>query len=463
MGYTQKVVIIGAGISGLACAFRLKQLGVQSLLLEASDHPGGMIATIRRDGHLFELGAQSPRFPASVWGLLRDLHLDQEFVAGDAKARRYILRNGKLRRAPFSPGGLIATDLLRGSSKLRILSEIFRFSRPPAEEETLAAFVERKFGKDVLVNLVDPVVSTVFFADACKMGMESAFPALVNWERSHGSVARGAIRARAKNKRTSMKVTDSLPSLGTLRPGMGRLPERLAEEMGPHIRYGARVTSIVRGKASWEVVLSHGEHFFAEHVVLALPADEAAKALDTSVPPLAMEFRKIAYEAICVVSGGYERRKVKNPLDGFGFMVPRSEGLRTISTFWNSSQFPERAPDGRVLITSFARCGEIRDMDALEGIVAAENAAILGITGEPEVRNFWQHPRALPQYNVGHRRVVGAIQEALGGAPNLHVAGNYLEGRAIGDCVDLAQRVAEKVHSRLQAANIKAVGVNLKE
>ena len=478
MGYTQKVVLIGAGISGLACAFRLKQLRVPCLILEADSRAGGVIATTRRNGYLFELGPQCPRFPASVWHLVRELGLDREFLAGDPKAKRYIFRAGRLHPAPFSPVGLFATGLLGASSKFRILTEVLRTTRPPRHEESLAEFVERKFGIETLESLVDPLVSTVFFGDACKMGMQSAFPALVEWERDHGSLVRGALRARASKRDARragvataaerpatnpafMKVTDALPSLGSFRGGMARLPEKLADQLQQEIRYAVQVESATplpsedaNSQTLWQIRTSNGEKILAEHLVLCVPAYEAAKVLEQSVPAVAAPLRSIEYAPIEGVSSAYNRSQVQNPLDGFGFMVPRTEGLGTICTFWNSSLFRERAPQGKVLITSFVRCNANQgphesDDEAFSRAIEAENAAILGTTGQPQERTVWTHPRALPQYNVGHPRIVAAIRDALRALPNLHLASNYLQGRSIGDCVDLAFEVAENVHSRL--------------
>jgi oxygen-dependent protoporphyrinogen oxidase len=308
------------------------------------------------------------------------------------------------------------------------------------------------------------------------MGMESAFPALVEWERNHGSLVRGAIRARnskhdaggEKKSDRSMKVTDSLPSLGNFRSGMGRLMERLAEELRDEIRYGARAVSVVptgtgnrESASSWKVTLADGQALTADHIVLAVPAYEAARLLDRSAPRLARELDAIEYAAMGGVSSGYDRRQVKNTLDGFGFMVPRKEGLRTICTFWNSSLFAGRAPDGKVLITSFARSEEtgktsIIDDDNYARCIEAENARIVGITGEPEIRNVWRHPRALPQYNVGHRKRVAAINDFLPMRPNLYLAGNYLKGRSIGECVELAFQVADRVHIQLAKINIQS-------
>jgi len=492
VGYTQKVVIVGAGISGLACAFRLKQLGIRSIVLEAADRPGGVIATLRRNGFLFELGPQCPRFPASVWRLVREIGLEPEFIAGDPKAKRYIVKNGQLQLAPFSPAGLLVTGLLGLSSKLRILTEVLSNSQPPRHEESLAEFVQRKFGSETLENLVDPLISTVFFGDAYKMGMQSAFPALVDWERKHGSLVRGALRARALRRATeetdsrpasvpsnqaagSLKVTDALPSLGSFRDGMGRLPEKLADVLGEQIRYGvavesARQTNDAAGEAQecWEISTAQGESIIVNQLVLCVPAYEAARIIRSSAPAIASQLRSIEYAPMHGVAAAYDRQQVRHPLDGFGFMVPRKEGLRTICTFWNSSLFPQRAPEGKVLLTSFVRSDANENsgsakQETLARAVETENARILAIPGAPEDREVWSHPQALPQFNVGHARTVAALNEPAALPANLYLAGNYLKGRSIGDCVDLAFQVAQSIHSRLHHNSIQPVGSSSSE
>jgi oxygen-dependent protoporphyrinogen oxidase len=484
VGYTEKVVVIGAGISGLACAHRLKQLGLRPRVLEATERPGGLIHTVRRDGFLFETGPQFPRFPPSVSQLIRDLKLQREFVAGDSKAKRYIFRRGQLHTVPFSPGGLIKTQLVGLKSKLRVLGEPFGNSHPPDQEESLAEFVQRKFGAEILDNLVDPIISTVFLGDARKMGMESAFPALVDWERNRGSLVRGALYARRSKREAAksggasrpstfrsngnhrLRVTDALPTLGSFRSGMGILPEKLAEELKGEITYRVAVESIVplrenavASRPAWRVSLSSGEQITAQYLVFAVPAHVAARLLEPSAPQLSSQLKTIEYAPICVVSAAYERSKVANSLDGFGFMVPRREGLNTICTFWNSSLFGERAPEGTVLITSFAGRQANDKLDgAFDGecarTVEAENARILGISGEPVARVAWRDSRALPQYNVGHARRVAEIYDSLPTLPNLFLAGNFLKGRSIGDCVDVAYRVAENLHSQVQRQDI---------
>ena len=481
MGYTQKVAVIGAGISGLACAYRLKQLGIPCLVLEAREGPGGLIATIRRNGFLFETGPQCPRFPTLVWQLVRDLNLEGEFVAGDAGAKRYILRGGRLHPAPFSPAGLIGTRLVGLGSKMRVLTEVFRSSQPPPSEESLADFVHRKFGAEMLDYVVDPLISTIFFGDAQKMGMESAFPALVEWERNQGSLVRGAIRARksegrelkedssprktgGNRKRETLQVTDALPSLGSFRSGMAALPERLAAVLHEEIRYGVTITCVEQirdgngvAKTFWQISLSSGEKITAEQLILAVPAYVAAQLLANAAPALAIPLQAIEYTPICAVASAYDRSQVANSLDGFGYMVPRREEFETICTFWNSSLFPGRAPEGRVLMTSFAGRGMSNTAESEEECartVEVENARTLGIKGTPLDRVVWKDPRALPQYNVGHAERVAEIQNILRITPNLRIVGNFLRGRSIGDCVDAAFRAAQDVHSRIHGENI---------
>ena len=483
MGYAYKVAVIGAGLSGLACAYRLKQSGIHPIVLEETEQPGGVIATVRRNGFIFEAGPQCPRFPASVWALVKELNIEKEFVHGDPKAKRYILKQGQLHPAPFSAVGIMTTQLIDLRSKLRFLGEPFGNTHPPDHEESLAEFVQRKFGSAVLEYLVDPVIGTVFLSDSREMGMESAFPALVEWERTQGSLVRGAIRgSMAKRRRASsdgsqtpnhhetkrrrLHLTDALPSLGSFKSGMGMLPEKLSEALAESVKYGVRAESVspVRRengvpRDGWRVQMSGGEEITAESLVLAVPAYVAARLLEKSASQLGRLLGEIEYAPMCSVSSAYEGTQASHSLDGFGFMVPRREGLSTICTFWNSSLFRGRAPEGKVLMTSFAR------RDPREGIAAsseeerahtihAENARILGIRGEPLEQMIWRYPRAMPQYNVGHRKRVAEIGRLLETLPSLGLVGNYLTGRSIGDCVELASRVAEGLHSRSRGSNI---------
>jgi oxygen-dependent protoporphyrinogen oxidase len=247
---------------------------------------------------------------------------------------------------------------------------------------------------------------------------------------------------------------------------MAALPERLAAELREEIRYSAAiecVEAIQNGngtvKAAWQMCLSSTERITGEHLILAVPAHVAAQLLVNASPQLASQLKAIEYAPVCAVGSVYDRSQVANTLDGFGYMVPRREGLETICTFWNSSLFPGRAPEGKVLMTTFAGRGTSNNGAAIgeeeyAQIVEVENARALGIKGPSLDRMVWKDPRALPQYNVGHAQRVAELQNILQTMPNLRIVGNFLKGRSIGDCVDVAFAAAQDVHSRIRSGNI---------
>jgi oxygen-dependent protoporphyrinogen oxidase len=273
-------------------------------------------------------------------------------------------------------------------------------------------------------------------------------------------------QAETSLKGDTLRVTDALPFLGSFRSGMAALPERLAAELHEEIRYRATISSVeaiqnVNGaaKVAWQIGLSDGERITAQHLILAVPAYVAAQCLANTAPQLASQLKAIAYAPVCAVASVYDRSQVANTLDGFGYMVPRREGLETICTFWNSSLFPGRAPEGKVLMTSFAGRGTsnngvmMREEECAQ-IVEAENATALRIGGPSSDRVVWKDPRALPQYNVGHAQRVAEIQNILRTMPNLRIVGNFLKGRSIGDCVNVAFGAAQDVHSQIRSENI---------
>jgi protoporphyrinogen/coproporphyrinogen III oxidase len=478
MDATRQVIVIGAGITGLACAFGLKQAGIPVLLLEASDSPGGVIATFGGNGFLFEAGPQCPRFPLSLWELVRGIGLESEFVRGDSRAPRYILKNRQLHRAPFSPLGFISTGLVGAASKYRILAESLRRSQPPGREESLAEFVRRKFDGDILDYLVDPFIAAVFAGDTEKIGVDSAFPFLAQWEREYGSLLAGAIRSRKNGatassqgpspkrteptQNTSLVVTQSLPTMGSFRAGLGTLPKKLAQMLAGSIRWQAKVDGIEaqgRPDAGWRIRMSNGEQMDARAIVVTAPSYEAARLLKKQLPAVSALLSSISYAPIAVISSGYDRARVRNPLAGFGLMIPRRETLNTIFNVWNSSVFPGRAPDGKILMTSFAGGAANpdfieKDETAIAEIVEREMGSVLGIEGPPVERFVWKHRQALPQFNVGHAQTIQAMRTALERLPGLYLAGNYFGGRSLGDCVETGSRAAEEISVNLRNSDI---------
>ncbi len=227
------------------------------------------------------------------------------------------------------------------------------------------------------------------------------------------------------------------------------------------LQFGVNVKSITapnrddEEKALWRIRLSSGDEINTDAIVVATPAYAAAPLLIESMSKLSALLAGIEHAPMDVVSSAFDRKQVRHPLDGFGFMAPRQEkGLRIICTFWNSSLFPAHARNGTVVMTSFAARGSDGNLsempdDLLAQQVEAENAAVLGITGAPIDRMTWKYSRALPQYNVGHAQRVKEIRRKLWSQlPRAFLlAGNYLAGRSIGDCVDTGFQAADQLHS----------------
>jgi len=448
------VAVVGAGISGLACAWRLQKLGVPVTLFESEDRPGGLIGSVERDGFLFESGPQSFQGTETLLDLIRDLEIQDQLCAADPRAPRYVLRRGKMQKIPMSPQSVVTSSLLGAGSRWKVVSEPLRRSRPPNDEESVANFVRRKFGHEILEYLVSPFVSGVYAGDPEKLSLRSAFPTLEEWEREYGSVLRGAMKSRPANGKRKP------PSLCSFKLGVGTLAGALAAQLGSKLRLGAKISNLTRGAAAEDPFLvrydtrGQASTQSARAIVLAAPAYAASRLLASVSAPLAQTLSGIAYAGVAVVACGYYARQVAASLDGFGFLVPRSEGIRTLGTVWNSSLFPGRCPQGSVTITSFA--GGATDSEILaksdeeiSALVQADNSKILQITGAPVACAVWKHSKALPQYNLGHGHVVAAIRDFERQNPGLFFSGNYLEGPSIGKCVEHGFKTAEAVRTFL--------------
>jgi protoporphyrinogen/coproporphyrinogen III oxidase len=453
-----RTIVIGGGISGLACAYRLREQGVPVLLLEQAQRVGGVIRSIEQDGFLFELGPQSFSSTELLSELIAALGLKANLLEADARAARYILVRGRLVSAPLAPPTLLTTSLLGPRSKWRLLSEPLRCSRPPQGDESVADFVRRKFGEEVLERLVGPFVSGVYAGDPEELSLRSAFPAAYRWEKDFGSVIRGAMKwspSGEKRRRT----------LCSFRGGVATLALALGEKLGEAVECGVSVTSLSRSKTDGESQFElqvdtqgRGEHLSAAAVIVATPARLAGQILRGISASFADPLARIEYAPVAVVCAGYRREQVANPLRGFGFLVPRVEGLRLLGTVWNSSLFPGRAPEGKVVLSSFA--GGATDPEfcrldeaQLADRIGQELAGVLGISGPPVARLVHRDAHALPQYNLGHEKITAALRELLDGVPGLFLTGNYLEGPAIGACIEQAFETANSVRRYLASAD----------
>ena len=445
-------IVVGGGVSGLVCGHALRNAGVEALVVEASGRAGGVIRSERSDGFLLELGPQSFSGTAGLRRLCAELGIEDQLVEAPALAPRYVLVNGELVAVPMSAPALLTSSLLGWGTKWNIARDAFGRSQAPEGDESIAGFVRRKFGAEVLDRLVGPFVSGVYAGDPERLSLRSAFPQVHEAEKSAGSVIRGM--TRAAKSRTGPRER---PTLLSFRDGNDTLVQALAAKIGSGLRLNAEVVTIgvardgTARKFEARIRDAGGEEtLVAEQLVLATPTDVAGGLLKEVNTEFVALLGGIEYAPVAVVSLGYRRADVGHALEGFGFLVPRSSGLRVLGTVWNSSLFSGRAPDGFALLTSFV--GGATDpaavtlsSDSLATLVHAEIQPLLRLSGAPAFSNVQIYRRALPQYNLGHGARLAAIEKLRLAVGNLFLAGNYLRGPAIGSCVEQGLGIAGEI------------------
>ncbi|HKV24945.1 MAG TPA: protoporphyrinogen oxidase [Candidatus Acidoferrum sp.] len=472
-----QALVVGAGISGLVCAYSLRKAGLEVLLAESSSRPGGLIRSETRDGYLLELGPQSFSSTPQILALCRELEIADQLVSAPPRAPRYLLLRGKLQSAPLSPPAFFTTSLFGARTKWSVVRDLFGRSSPPVADESVADFIRRKFSAELLEKLVGPFISGIYAGDPEKLSLRAAFPQLCEAEKNSGSIIRGMLRAAKQSKAqseampaagsTSTSPEKKRPSLQSFRDGNETLVRALAKNLGSALRTEAQVTGIRRTSSAseplYEVTLSANgakEIFTTDNLVLATPTQVSANLLGNISPATASSLSSIEYAPIAVVSLGYIKSSVGHSLDGFGFLIPRSEKLRTLGTVWNSSLFPGRAPEGHALLTSFI--GGATDPEApalppaeLSSRIHKEIAPFLRISQPPVFANVQAYSRALPQYNLGHSALLASLGRLRSDLRGVWLAGNYLRGPAIGACIEQALSIAAEISSRPQQSALR--------
>ncbi|CAN5736763.1 protoporphyrinogen oxidase [soil metagenome] len=346
---SKRIAVIGGGISGLTTAFLLKQKGLDVTLFEASPEVGGNIRSEAKDGYLLEHGPNSLLRSPRIVDLIDALGLRGEVLPTSAAAKkRFVLIGGELKAMPGGFASFLFGGYFSIGTKLRLLREPFVSSRSAASE-SVAEFFERRLGSEIVRKAADPFISGIFAGDPEKLSIAHAFPLLYEYERDHGSLIRGALRN--KNE----KVNPDFPRSFTFKNGLRTLPETLQARLAESVQVNTAVEKIERADAGFGLSTGGASDIFAA-VVISTRADAAAQILSEFDPHLAAKLRDVYYPPITVVRSGYAHSAVKRLTEGFGFLVPRTENRKILGSLWTSSVFPDRAPDGMCLFTSFF-CG----------------------------------------------------------------------------------------------------------
>lgn len=497
-GKPKRIVILGAGMSGLVAAFeileRARKRGLgpppEVVVLEASPRPGGNVRTERDPaaGFLCEWGPEGflDNVPETL-DLARRIGREGRLVRADPRAnKRYILRGGRLRLVPTAPPAFLFSDVLPFRQRLRVFGEPFAGApRDPERDETVFEFASRRIGRGAASILVDAMVSGVYAGDSRCLSLRAAFPKMHRMEREYGSLVKAMIARMKERKKTRAKSGGPAGPGGTITSavdGMEEFVEGLVAAVGEsRIRFNTPVAEIVRGNAGARVhpntrahadgpaagstgssasqtrprtrasvVLVSGERIEADAVVVTIPSWAAAPLFHRSNPSLSRPLDDIPVASIAVVVTGHRRKDVEHPLDGFGFLIPRGEGRRTLGTLWPASTFPGRAPEGHVLLRSMI--GGATDPDAVKlddkallDLADREVNSVLGVRGAPVWSRIFRFPRGIPQYTVGHMERLAKIEKALDTWDNLYLAGTSYYGIAINSTCERAPALADAV------------------
>lgn len=447
----KRVVIVGAGISGLSLAFRLR--GVADVtVLEASNRVGGCVCTERADGFTVEYGPNGflDSKPSTV-ALACDVGLGDELQSASEASRkhRFLLLGGKLRELPGSVGSFIRSPLLSVRGKLALLAEPLRAKRRGYRPESVAAFARRRGGREAADLFADALVTGIHGGDPALLDVRAAFPRLVGFEANAGSVVRGMNRA-AKERRAA---GGSRPQTWAFRNGLQTLIDALAERV--KVVTGACIRRVETATSGWSVVGEGRDRWDGAAVVLTCPAYVQATLLNDLDGELATLLGGISYNRIAVVALGYRATDVR-PVEGFGFIAPQATRRDVLGVQWCSSIFPGRAPDGCVLWR--ALCGGWHRADVVswsdDDLIAAvrrELRLAQSVTAQPVFDRVVRWERAIPQYMLGHPERVDAIEARAARHPGLFVAGNALHGVALNDCTERAESLTSAVAEFLSA------------
>lgn len=455
------VGVIGAGISGLAAAHRLHRSGLSVRVLEASNRVGGVIRSERTEGFLVEHGPNSIRAgDAALEALIDELGLQEERVwANDAATTRYVVRDRVPVALPSSIGSFLSTDLFSTRAKLRLLAEPF-VGRGTSDEESVAAFTERRLGPEVLQYAVAPFVGGVFAGAPDTLSLRHAFPRLAALEEDYGSLALGALGRALRSGSDDAAETPS--GLFSFRSGLATLPTALAEALGDRILRNAPVTSLRSDDDQWEVTIAPSDGAPRSHrfdaLVCTVPLHEFT-SMEVGTPVDCAPLAEVSYPPLSVLALGFPKAALDHPLDGFGMLVPPTESdLDILGTIFSSTLFPGRAPQDRVLLTTFvggARAPEqaTATPDALRATVERDLDRLLGLNDATvfQRRIYWPH--AIPQYTLGYGRVKDTLTTLEQTHPRLAFAGNYRQGVSVGDALTSGVDAADRLTDRLSHVN----------
>ena len=458
----KRIAIISGGICGLSAAFTLEErrrtrVPLEYVLYESSSRLGGVISTERVDGCVVEAGPDS-FLTEKPWAadLCRELGLEDQLIgSNDTERKTYILLKGRLVPIPDGLMFMVPTRILpvvfsplfSPVTKFRMVREWFHSPASSSKDESVAKFVERHYGSELVERLADPLLSGVYGGDSSQLSVRAVLPRFAQMEASHGSLGRAMLAGRKKIVHASSG--SPRPLFTSLKDGMQQMTNALAARLCASSICLSTTVQQLRFKEDGWMVSAAGARELFDSLIIATPAHTAAAILQSVSTDLANELRGIQYTSSITVTLGCGHSVRSSLPPGFGFLVPRSEGRRLLAATFVHNKFPHRAPEDRALIRCFfggSRDEEILQLheDEILRIAREELRQILGIGAEPLFTRVYKWKAAMAQYTVGHLERLNRIDRLREQLPGLALAGNAYRGIGVPDCVHSGKQAAEQ-------------------
>jgi oxygen-dependent protoporphyrinogen oxidase len=464
-GPTPRVAVVGAGLSGLGVAWRLGATGAEVTVLEREPRLGGVVRSERHDGFLCEAGPNSMLLKsATAEAFVNEIGLSDEIVeANPVSDKRFLVKGGRVVAMPMSLMGGITTPLYTLGGKLRLVAEPFIKPAAADLDESVASFVSRRMGRQFLDYGIAALVSGIYAGDPERLSIRHAFPKVWNLEANYGSLIRGAFGVARDRKKRGEKPYKS--RMIAFEDGIETLTRRLADTAQASCRTGVTLERIARDgdgwRLQWRDAGGHAEQRF-DRVVISVPG-YAYRTLpwESALAERVAALPELYYPPVTTLVLGYRREQVSHPLDGFGVLVPLVERRRVLGAIFSSTIFPNRAPDGHVSLMIFMGGATMPDSALAEQDRAVELATrelgdLLGLTGAPVFARATHWPRAIPQYNVGHGKLLSDINRLEQDWPGLYFCANHIGGPGLSDVLDSARHTAGRAAASLTAGVLAA-------
>ena len=453
------IIVVGGGISGLTTAWHLNNAGRDVTLLEAQETVGGAMQTEHHNGFLLEKGpfniiVRDPAFEELLTGLSDRIKV----VTADPQANsRYLYRHKQLMIVPTNPVSLLTSPLLSFGGACRALRGLLISRRADQPECTIAEFATRRFGREVSDTMVSAVVAGILAGDIHKLSAYACFPAMRDFDRKSFSPLGRTFRRIPSmiRKRCNPALRRRWRGLVSIDRGLGGLARAIADTLGNKLVTGCRVETIRRDNGVYILPYQNSDGKTHEHrcrrLVMAAPVDEAGRLLSDMVTEASQTMSGIESTSLTIINLAFRRADVGHPLNGFGFLVPHNEPeFPLMGVLWADSAFPHHAPADQRLLRVFiggTRSPRATSWSDGELVSTALDALreLLQINGEPTLIDVCRYPAALPQFYTGHVEKITRLREKVATVPGLYLAGNYLDGVSINDCVRLAKTVAHDV------------------